>query len=658
MRLRIVRFLLLTMMSFGLVSTAIAQEDDPYRRLFEFAKSFPKEHILYVSKRPYTGDFIGKKMRIFVDDGRSPEIEAVRGMLGEASAFSPFDIPYFGPTRAAIWSLFVVHNYEDRPLTLYFENDYNVAQHISFTAIGENGVLHRKKAGNAEPFGARDKLTRSDVFTETVAPGYTVFLVSSWGDVSQQIPLRLWTPDEFYHNELKRRTFIDIISGCALALLLYNIFLFFSLRDPIYFFYSLYVLSNIAFHGTEHGFLREFFYYNLKLEAMPSWLNVVMVECIVLTAYGFAQRFAAISFRSRLGKVYLVFMIVALLDILNAFFLSPTLSLYIAAGSASVAFCLFIYTGFRIFNEAESQVRLYLLAWAFYILGSSGAILNYLGLIERSSVTKYGLIIGNMVEMILLSLVLANRIKRIQSDLQMEQQKKFHSYEQLEKVFYPHQLEMIKNGNPLENTMPTHPAEACVICFDVARSSQIRHEKAKEFLRRIFQRCNRAMMDGYDRHEMRANAYRIKEMGDGFLCSVGYPFGSATGHIAQDAVALALKFYEIFCEEAAALDYEDDLHCGIGLAMGDIVGFFPESGTKEYDLYGKAIILATRYESMRKVILKEARSASLLILQEQVYLSLPEGERDRFQNYDLVANEAVVRDDSDAQTLFYQVLVA
>lgn len=650
------RLLALLLISLGLAPIASAQPSDPFIRLYEFAESLPRKQIISLQEQNLDGEFVGKKMRIVVDEKRSSETEAAEAMMSSSGFTSKLDIPYFGPTQAKIWSLLVVENEKDQAQDVYFEVDYQVAQHITFTAVGDKGLIRSKRAGAGEPFSQRDKLTRTNIFVEKISPGRTLFLISTWGDVSQQMPLRIWSPDNFYHSELKRRTAIDLITGCALALLLYNIFLFVSLRESIYFFYSLYVSLNIAYHGTEHGFLREFLYYNFHSEVMPSWLNVVMVDLIVLAAYGFVHRFSAISFKSRLGKVYLFFIALAALDIFNALFISPTVSLYVATFNASAAFCIFIYSGFKIFSEAGSQVRLYIAAWSFYLFGTSGAILNYLGLIERNSFTKYGLIAGNISEMILLSLVLANRIKRIQSDLQNEQQKKLHSYEQLEKVFYPHQLEMIKNGQPLEMTMPTNPSEACVICFDIVRSSQIRHEKSKEFLRRILLRCNKAMMDGYDRGEMKANAYRIKEMGDGFLCSVGYPFTSPSGNLAQDAVDIARVFYRIFLEEVELFDYSEALHCGIGIAMGPIEGFYPESGTKEYDLYGESIILANRYEAMRKVILKDKTSASLLVLQERVYLGLSLKDQNGFQPYDLAANASTVRDDSTAQILFYKDL--
>jgi class 3 adenylate cyclase len=233
---------------------------------------------------------------------------------------------------------------------------------------------------------------------------------------------------------------------------------------------------------------------------------------------------------------------------------------------------------------------------------------------------------------------------------------KTHLLSQLRKIVYPHQLKMMSEGTELEATMPTVSAEACVISFDIVGSSKIQHEKAKEFFRSVFLRCNEMMMGGYDGESLKADAYRIKEMGDGFLCSVGYPFRSKTGYMAKDAIELSIKFHEVFREEVERLGYREPIHCGIGIALDHITGFYPESGTKEYDLYGKAIILATRYEGMRKILFREGTGGSYLIVQERVYMSLREEEARNFTTVNLEEAGIVVRDDPSAKRLHYMEL--
>jgi class 3 adenylate cyclase len=236
------------------------------------------------------------------------------------------------------------------------------------------------------------------------------------------------------------------------------------------------------------------------------------------------------------------------------------------------------------------------------------------------------------------------------------EQDKNHSFEQLAKVFFPHQIAAIKQKKQLEETMPTHSDQACVLSFDIIESSKIKHIKAKEFFRRVFVRCNSIMFEGYDGHNLRAKAYRIKEIGDGFLCSIGYPFQSMTDNPANDAVDLARRFIAILHEEAADLHTEVPIACGVGIALDTLTGFYPETGTKEYDIYGRAIVLATRYEGMRKVLFEKDKRRSVLIIQDFVYQSLDPAHRLGFQVLELKDKGIVVRDDPAATRLYYQFI--
>lgn len=231
-----------------------------------------------------------------------------------------------------------------------------------------------------------------------------------------------------------------------------------------------------------------------------------------------------------------------------------------------------------------------------------------------------------------------------------------HILDQLSKIVYPHQITRIKKGDSLESTMPLQQGEACIISFDIIESSKIQHIKVRDFLRNLFARCHEVMSEGYDGQTLKSKAYRIKEMGDGFLCSVGYPFQSLTHNPANEAVELAEMFARILTEEAEFLHNDTPICCGIGIAIGSLSGFYPEAGTKEYDLYGPGLTLATRYENMRKVLFAAEKRRSILIIQEIVYMSLDSAYREDFELLDIKEKGVVVRDDPSARKIYYKFL--
>lgn len=242
--------------------------------------------------------------------------------------------------------------------------------------------------------------------------------------------------------------------------------------------------------------------------------------------------------------------------------------------------------------------------------------------------------------------------------LKLEQKKTSHSFKQLDKVFYPHQLRMMEQGIELEKTMPCGSGKGCAIFFDIIASSKVEHERAQALFRETFGRCSELMMDHYNPERMECNAFRINEMGDGFLCSIGYPFLAPGGRAnAEVALELAYRFVEIFEENVRTLDYTNPIYCSIGIAAGELESFYTTYRPIEYHMYGRAVILATRYEEVRKILTQTMDiQGSMIILQSQVFRSLPSSLRKDFIELDLSAQGLNVRDDPSAISLFYSIV--
>ena len=124
---------------------------------------------------------------------------------------------------------------------------------------------------------------------------------------------------------------------------------------------------------------------------------------------------------------------------------------------------------------------------------------------------------------------------------------KLHAFNQLKKIVYPHQLEQIKKGVNLEDTMPVGSEECCVLSFDIVNSSKIDIPNVRSFLNKVMKPCLALLNEGYDSDGLVATGYRIKEMGDGFLCSVGFPFKvPGKSEPSNFALELASKMIQTF----------------------------------------------------------------------------------------------------------------
>ncbi|HYX38649.1 MAG TPA: hypothetical protein VE954_36560 [Oligoflexus sp.] len=82
-------------------------------------------------------------------------------------------------------------------------------------------------------------------------------------------------------------------------------------------------------------------------------------------------------------------------------------------------------------------------------------------------------------------------------------------------------------------------------------------------------------------------------------------------------------------------------------------GFFTLAGIRSYELFGKGIVLATRYESLRKIYRIPGRG-HLICLKSTVYEGLPPRYQKEFSRFDLDQSQQFIRDDEAVHDFYYQ----
>ena len=430
---------------------------------------------------------------------------------------------------------------------------------------------------------------------------------------------------------------ITFIYGMAIAILILNCGLWLFFRKAYFVYYILYSVSMLWLLAIGS------FHLPNRPEGMWLLLNLLYGVATFL----FVNSSLALRENSRLlARLMMAACLLLVVGITLEYFFEINSRYYVIQ---LVLNALALSAAFTRSIQGYRPAVFFVVGWTALFLGYA---INSIGLIFHLPVVlMYSAYVGFAVELILFAFAISYKAWLAEREVILENQ---HAFRQLGKIFFPHQISQIKQGIELEQTMPTGVGEACVICFDIVGSSRIQHEKAKDFMQRIFHRCYELMGEGYDEASLRAGAYRIKELGDGFICSVGYPFSSPTGFMAKDALALGYRFLAVFHDEVEKLDYHEPIHCCMALAMDHISGFFPESGTKSYDIFGRAIVLATRYEAMRKVLFGQHMEHSVIILHEHVYSSLDQTQRAGFSAYPLRQKNILVRDDPSAERLFFQ----
>lgn len=549
--------------------------------------------------------------------------------------------------EANCFVLFELLNLTDKSLIFYLEHQHPLT---SWLELQQNGLQIERLGFYEENSRDREVDFAHPTFRITINPGVSSYVIKIRSDDLMLLNFHLWPEKEFSTYRQKYYAFHGGYFVLCMALSVYNIMQFFVTGRRSFVYYILYLIFSCATHLFVTGILKQ----TIMTSSSPfdRLFGFVLAQANIFATIAFVNSFLRISRRFPKTAKFTWLMAIPI----SMTFLSIAQQDFTKTGYWNVntygALCLFILVmGIRASIVRDRNAYYFILGWSLPLCGVLIYIGVLYGIFPPYFLIRNAHIIGAGLESIVFSFALADQVK--QAQIRAVQQKK-HAFSQLKKMVYPHQLSQIKLGADLEDTMPCQGTTAVVICFDIVNSSKIIHPQAKEFFSRVFKKCHELMEKDYQFRPLSAYGYRLKELGDGFLCSVGFPFATPQDMKAESlAVELAQGFIRVFELEARSIKFDKSLQASIGIARGYVEGYFTVSGTLHYELFGPGVVLATRYENIRKS-LDIIGNDHLIVLQSSVYELLPPEQKKQFSQYSLGDTRFRIRNDQNAQYFYYQ----
>ncbi|MCC3159967.1 response regulator [Hymenobacter sp. 15J16-1T3B] len=211
--------------------------------------------------------------------------------------------------------------------------------------------------------------------------------------------------------------------GIMLALLAYNLLLFFSVRDKSYLYYSLYVAAFTAAQLDMTGYWRQLWPSSLTGAELDLRQNFVLACTIffgTLTARAFLETPRMLPRFDRLLRLTLV---LAWLPLLS--FLTPDsqASAWWQAGTALWTSFVLLTAGTLALRAGYRPARYYMVGWTLLLVAVVNYYLSQVELIPHFGFwSTHGVHVASALEMILLSLGLADRINLAKKDKQLAQE--------------------------------------------------------------------------------------------------------------------------------------------------------------------------------------------------------------------------------------------
>lgn len=327
--------------------------------------------------------------------------------------------PVFGFADGAHWfRTRVRHTGHDEQRWVYLI-PYSLLDRVDLNVIRTDGRIELRSSGDRLPFATRDLKHRHFNFLIDIAGGETVdLMLRVQSESSVQVPQFLITRAAFFARTHESQVGIGIYYGVLMALLLFNLIIYLSLRQPAYGWYVLYVLAFGFVQMNLNGLAFEYLW-----PQSPDWANLAMPLSMVLglaTMTLFTREFLDLArHRPRLDRVFRAFVMIQIAMLVGVPMLDYRTAIMIETASVFLIAPLILYAAISLVRSGFRPANYFLMAWAALLLGTMSYALVSFGLLPKVFITEYGIQIGSALEMTLLSFALAFRIR----DLEQEKQR-------------------------------------------------------------------------------------------------------------------------------------------------------------------------------------------------------------------------------------------
>ncbi|HEX5678151.1 MAG TPA: 7TM diverse intracellular signaling domain-containing protein [Alcanivorax sp.] len=319
-----------------------------------------------------------------------------------------------GFTADHCWFHLAVRNQDNPEDEWRLVVDYALLGQLDTYVLSTDGErLDHFSAGMDSAFNERANAEAVPSFPLHLPPGEQQELyIKVVSPHSIQLPLELMSNPAFQSATLAHTLVQGLFFGGMLVMILYNLSLFFSIREKAYLLYVCWSLAITLFMAVLHGYAQKYLWPGSAL--ISQYILHYLLPLLVILPSLFTLHFLGLPERSpplaRLLKG-LVGVGVALLlaaPFISREWLIPVAVLAILAMDFSI-----LLVGLLRTKAGDPDARVFTLAWLCFIVGAAAMSLNKYGIVPRNSFTENLLQVGVFLEVILLSLALARRINRL-----------------------------------------------------------------------------------------------------------------------------------------------------------------------------------------------------------------------------------------------------
>lgn len=270
--------------------------------------------------------------------------------------------------------------------------------------------------GDKVPIADRPYPTRNFVFPiDMRGEGVRSIFMRFSSEYPMKLPINIWTPEQMERQNEARILFQGIYFGVVAIMAIYNLCIYFFVKDRSYGTYSFFILCLAGFVLIDRGLAIEYLWpqnpgYDYQMTLLLTALG--SAASIPFTVHFLSLEQHAPRLVTAYRYLYGVWITLAVVFMVYAApWLAYIVVIILIPGSISL-----VITGIAMWRKGVPAAPFYCLAW-FTLVAAVTVYDSYLmGFLPISIFSEYSLQVGNMIEVTLLSLGLAHRIKSLDQE--------------------------------------------------------------------------------------------------------------------------------------------------------------------------------------------------------------------------------------------------
>ncbi len=387
-----------------------------------FVISAKSEIIIYPQT---TRTLIGKNLTIL----NSKEEDPLKILFNKET--SRQDVPNLGLVKENVWIKFTVFNKSDES-KLLLELAYPLLDIVTLYEVNEKLIISNSLS-ERNNFAARKYNYPTYIFDLNIPKNtQKIYYIKIKSSEQIILPIYLNKPDSLWFHLSSEGALNGVYLGIVLIMFLYNLFVYFSVKDRSYLYYVIYLIFVGLTQLSIKGYTFQYLWPNHP--AFASISAVVFASLSGISAILVTKSFLQTETNSPKFDVFLKTQIMIFVISLISCLIDSRIGFQIMQVGTSITTISILIISCILMIRGYTPAIFFFSAWSILVAGAVVFLLKDYNLLPYNTFTSYSMQAASAIEMALLSFGLADRINILKKEKEISQAESLTAAQENERI--------------------------------------------------------------------------------------------------------------------------------------------------------------------------------------------------------------------------------